>query len=189
MRRIIGLMMVVGCLALIGCASSVRYGDATAVETIDETFGSTDLQTTANKMVDSLLTFPPVVEITEKNRPVIIIDRVRNKTDEHIDTESITDSIVNQLMRSGKFQFVDQRNLQAVREQLQYQQASGSVDPATAVKVGRQVGAQYMMYGNISNIVKKNKGEKDVYYKLTFKLLDLESGLLVWQDEKEIRKQ
>jgi PBP1b-binding outer membrane lipoprotein LpoB len=39
-----------------GCAnkSVVRYGDATAVETTDINFGSTDLQKVAAQMTDSL---------------------------------------------------------------------------------------------------------------------------------------
>jgi PBP1b-binding outer membrane lipoprotein LpoB len=45
-----------------GCAqkSVVRYGDATAVETTDINFGSTDLQKVAGEMTDSLLLSPVV---------------------------------------------------------------------------------------------------------------------------------
>ena len=52
---------------LVGCAqkSVVRYGDATAVETTDINFGSTDLQKVAGDMTDSLL-LSPVVGKAEK---------------------------------------------------------------------------------------------------------------------------
>lgn len=175
-------------LGLSACASKVEYGDAQAVETVDINFGSTDLQTTAAGMVDSLLTFPPVVTLTQHKRPILFVDTVRNKTEEHIDTESVTDTIVNKLLRSGKFQFVDMTAANAVAAQRDFQQQGGLVDPAKAAQFGQQVGAQYMMYGNLSGITKRSKKEKDVYYKFTLKLLDLESGLLVWQDEQEIRK-
>ncbi len=39
------------------------------------------------------------------------------------------------------------------------------------------VGAQYMLYGNLSSIVKAGSDE-DVYYKMTMRLMDLESGLI-----------
>ncbi|GLP95777.1 penicillin-binding protein activator LpoB [Paraferrimonas sedimenticola] len=181
------LLVLLG-LTLAGCQSKVEYGDATEVETVNESFGSTDLQAIAAKMVDSMLTFPPVMEMTASDRPIIFVDRIKNKTSEHIDTESITDSISTKLLRSGKFRFVDMTKVDSVRKQLDYQNSSGMVDPSTAISFGRQVGAQYMLYGNLSSIVKQKSSTKDVYYKMTMRLMDLETGLIEWQDEKEIRK-
>ena len=54
--------------------------------------------------------------------------------------------------------------------------------------MGQQIGAEYMLYGNLSSIVKRNSSAKDVYYKFTLKLMHIESGILEWSDEKEIRK-
>jgi len=172
-----------------GCASKVEYGDAQAVETVNTDFGSTDLQQNAAKMVDSMLSSPAVAQKGKAGAPILIVDRVKNKTEEHIDTESITDTITTKLLQSGRFQIVDQSNLEAVKSQLSFQNESGYVDPGTAVKIGNMVGAQYMLYGNLSSIVKSNKSTKDVYYKFTLRMLDLKRGTLVWQDEKEIRKQ
>ena len=173
-----------------GCSnkSVVRYGDATAVETVDINFGSTDLQTVAGQMTDSLLTSPVVGTLTENKRPIIFVERLKNKTSEHIDTESITDSISTKLLRSGKFRFVDMSRVEAAREQIKFQQDGGMVDQNKAVQFGKQVGAEYMLYGNISSIVKKNKDASDVYYKFTLRLMDLEGGLIEWADETEIRK-
>lgn len=179
-----GLISVV---ALSGCSSNVKYGDAGAVETTTTEFGSTDLQMISEKMVDSLLSFPPIVQITANKRPVMFVDQVKNKTTEHIDTESVTDTISSRLLRSGKFRFVDMTKVAEVQKQLKYQ-SSGMVDESTATKVGRQIGAEYMLYGNLSSIVKKADSTKDVYYKLTLKLMHLETGLVEWSDEKEIRK-
>ncbi len=177
------------CMTLFsGCATKVSYGDAAEVETVTADFGSTDLQQIATKMVESLLSYPPMVELTRQRRPVIFVDRIKNKTTEHIDTESITDTITTRLLRSGKFRFVDMSKVEAVRKQLEFQHGSGMVNPETAVRTGRQIGAEYMLYGNLSSIVKKRGGTKDVYYKFTLKLMNLENGLIEWSDEKEIRK-
>ncbi|MGB0936703.1 MAG: penicillin-binding protein activator LpoB [Colwellia sp.] len=173
-----------------GCTnkSVVRYGDATAVETTDTNFGSTDLQTVASQMTDSLLTSPVVGTLTANSRPIMFVERLKNKTSEHIDTESITDSISTKLLRSGKFRFVDMSRVDAARKQIDFQQNSGMVDPNKAMQFGRQVGAEYMLYGNLSSIVKSNKDKSDVYYKFTLRLMDLQSGLVEWADETEIRK-
>lgn len=186
--KLLSRSFIVITLLLSAACETISYGDAQAVETTTIEFGSTDLQQTSAKMVDSLLSFPPIVQITSKKRPVVFIDNIKNKTLEHIDTESVTDTISTRLLRSGKFRFVDMTKLDAVKRQLNYQTNSGLVNQQTAVKVGRMIGAEYMLYGNLSSINKKNGSKRDVYYKFTLKLMHLETGLIEWQDEKEIRK-
>ncbi len=188
-KILVGGCIVSAALFFAGCASKVEYGDAQSVETVNTDFGSTDLHQIAAKMVDSLLSSNAVAQKGKNGQPVVIIDKIKNKTDEHIDTESVTDTIVTKMLQSGRFQIVDQTNMDAVRGQIDFQTSSGLVDPAAAMKVGKMVGAQYMVFGNMSSIVKDNKSTKDVYYKFTLKLMDLQRGTLVWQDEKEIRKQ
>ena len=188
MKRLMKGMFVVAMLAVISACSTVEYGDATAQETVNTDFGSTDLQMIASKMVDDLLVFPPIVEVTSQRRPVLFVDRIKNKTTEHIDLESVTDTIQTKLINSGKFRFVDMTAIEQVREQFNYQQDSGFVDENTAAKVGRHIGAEYMLYGNMSSIVKKDGDTRDVYYKFTLKLMHLETGIVEWASEKEIRK-
>lgn len=177
-------------LILSACASGpkISYGDATSVETTTMGFGSTDLQSIAAKLVDDLISFPPIVQMTAARRPVVFVDKVKNKTTEHIDTESITDTVQTKLLQSGKFRFVDMTAVRAVQEQMQFQMDSGMVDPNKAAAFGKQTGAEFMLYGNMSSIVKRNSDAKDVYYKFTLKLVNLESGIMEWAGEKEIRK-
>jgi uncharacterized protein (TIGR02722 family) len=188
MTRIFSVVLIAALVGLSGCASKVGYGDATARETVNTDFGSTDLQMIAAKMVDDMLVFPPIVQMTATRRPVAFVDTVKNKTVEHIDMESVTDTIQSKLLNSGKFRFVDMTVVERVRQQLDYQNDSGLVDPNTAVAMGRQIGAEFMLYGNMSSIVKKDGSTKDVYYKFTLKLLNLQTGIIEWSNEKEIRK-
>ncbi|MCL1079353.1 penicillin-binding protein activator LpoB [Parashewanella spongiae] len=189
MKHLKTILMITAVLGLTACQSKVQYSDAREVETVNANFGSTDLQAITDKMVDSMLTFPPVLVLTANNqRPIIFVDTIKNKSSEHIDTESVTDSISNRLLRSGKFRFIDMTRVDSVRKQLDYQNNAGLVDPSTAIKFGQQIGAQYMLYGNLSSIVKQGDRTKDVYYKMTMRLMDLRTGLIEWSDEKEIRK-
>ncbi len=182
------LTVIVASLVLVACSNKISYGDATSVETTTMGFGSTDLQSIAAKLVDDLIAFPPIVQMTSARRPVVFVDKVKNKTTEHIDTESITDTIQTKLLQSGKFRFVDMTAVKAVQEQMQFQMDSGMVDPGKAAAFGKQTGAEFMLYGNMSSIVKRNSDAKDVYYKFTLKLVNLESGIMEWAGEKEIRK-
>ncbi len=193
MKNIKNLTALSFCLLLgflvSGCASKVTYEDAGDVETVTTGFGSTDLQQSSITLVDSLLTTEHIVTLLEGRRPVLFIDGIQNKTSEHIDTESITDTISTKLINTGKFRFIDMSKVDAVKKQYNYQLNSGLVDESTAVKVGQQIGAEYMLYGNISSIVKRSDKTKDVYMKTTLKLMDIRTGIIEWQGEKEIRKQ
>jgi len=172
-----------------GCAGpQVHYGDAGSVKPISTEFGSSDLQQIADSMVDSLLIFPPIVELTTAKRPVISVDRVKNKTMQHIDTESITDSIRAKLIKSGKFRFIDRTTDAQTIEELKTQQDSGLVDKSTAVDFGKQIGAEFLLTANFSEIKQKAGSVTDVYYKFTMSLKNLKTGILEWSDEKEIRK-
>ncbi len=57
-----------------------------------------------------------------------------------------------------------------------------------SVKMGKMQGAQYRLDGSISSIVKKGSNIKDVYYKMNLRLIEIETGIVEWSDEKDIRK-
>ena len=172
---------------LAGCAGEkTRYGDARAVETVTNEFGSTDLQMMAESMARSM-TQAPV--IAAANLPVVTVQEVRNKTSEYIDTRGITDSIRSELQKGGKVRFaVDQAAMNQQVEELKRQQNTGLYAKESAAEMGQMVGAQYRLEGNIMSIVKQVKDSKDVYYKLNLQLWNIRNGLLEWSDEKEIRK-
>ena len=171
-----------------GCASTpnVSYGNPEQVETVTADFGSTDLQMIAEKMVNSLLATPL---LQSGKRPVMYVSSVKNKTDEHIDTKSITDKIKVTLLKSGRVRFsaVSEANDEIIK-QLEYQNLTDYVDPSTRKNLGKQVGADYFLYGEITSIKKKAGKVEDVYFKITLNLVNISTGLLEWADEKEIRK-
>ena len=187
MKTTLKMIAALGMLALLasGCASTVEYGDATSSKPISTDFGSSDLQQIASKMVDSMLADDILEEISVGGPPLLIVDKVKNKSMQHIDTESVTDSIRTKLIRSRKFSFQDRTTEAALSEELAYQQAAAT-DPVAA---GQQDAPRYMLTSNLSQIEQDQGRLTDVYYKFTMSLRDLKSGRLIWADEKEIRKQ
>jgi uncharacterized protein (TIGR02722 family) len=178
---------------LVGCATTgtptiggnVQYGDAKAVEQVTNEFGSTDLQAIAEAMARSLAQSSSGY----KTKPLVTIADVRNKTSEYIDTRSITDSIRVQLLKSGTMRFAtDIAGMQNQTDELTRQNNSGLYKKSTVAKVGKMEGAQFRIEGNISSIVKRTSDLKDVYYKFTLTMTNVESGTIEWADEKEIRK-
>ncbi len=134
-----GVVALLGLAVLLGgCSNRVSYGDAQATETTTIDFGSTDLQTIAGQMVDSMMMSGSVAAITRDSRPIVFVERIKNKTSEHIDTESITDTISTKMLNSGKFRFVDMDRVEAVREQLNFRSNDEAVcGQATGMQFGK----------------------------------------------------
>ena len=162
----------------------VNYGDAKAVELVTNEFGSSDLQMIAEKMVGSLLETGIF-----QGRPNVTISTVKNKTSEYIDTTNVMNSIQTTLVKSGKVRFVRSiAEMQQGVDELQRQNQSGLYKQSTTAKVGNMAAAKYTLEGELTSIVKQNANTKDVFYKFTLKMIDVEEGAIEWQDEKEIRK-
>ena len=165
--------------------NNVSYGDAKAVEQVNEKFGSTDLQMIAEAMARSLAESQAGARI----KPTVTIAEVKNKTSEYIDTRSITDSIRVQLLKSGTMRFVtDIAGMQDQTDELNRQSQSGLYKKSASAKLGKMEGAKYRIEGNITSIVKTGGNLKDVYYKFSLIMTDVEGGTIEWADEKEIRK-
>ncbi len=176
----------------VGCSTTYQYGDAGDVPVYDTDFGATDLQQVADQMTGSLLTFPPIVQVTNERRPVLVVEKVKNKTTQHIDTESITDSIRTKLIRSGKFRFLDKSTDGQTIEEIRRQQEEGLTKQSAAAQFGTQEAAEYILTANLSEISQKKEEfwnkKTAVYYKFTMNLKNLKTGILEWSDEKEISK-
>lgn len=189
-------------LLALGSCSSIGYDDPNKVETVNLDFGSTDLQSMADTMVQSLLSSPGLQYLDhsgkgDDKRIVLFTGNVNNRTGEHIDTASITDSIRTALLKSGRFRIAASNQAQdELGSQVRFQMESGRVNPDLIRTFGKQIGADAVMYGNLRSIEKERQrsletaGKKtdDVYYKLTLEVVNIETSEVVWMEEKEIRK-
>lgn len=179
-------------LILLGSCSktTVAYEDPNGVDTTSINFSSTDLQAITNKMTEDMLNSRAVKRITAMDTPTLFFSNIRNETREHINTTMLSNTVQTQIIKSGLFQVTDMSQIKNVREQLGYQANSGMVDQSTATKIGQYIGARYMVYGSIQDIDNTNvDGDKrSKFFLATLKMMDLKTGLVVWQDDKQIRK-
>ena len=77
---------------------------------------------------------------------MVIVERVQNRTEEHIDMLSLTNKIRTSLIKTGKVRFVNKRLRDTLEEEYDYN-AGGNVSGPTAKKRGKQIGADYIMAG------------------------------------------
>ncbi|HVO76754.1 MAG TPA: penicillin-binding protein activator LpoB [Candidatus Bathyarchaeia archaeon] len=121
-------------------------------------------------------------------KPVMLLAKeLKNNTDEHINTRLILEKIRTRLINEGTSQFVDDQAFDSALEQLNLQ-ASDLYDNAKAAKIGKFVGAKYVLRGTISNI-RKRSGREDInYMNVTLDIFEVETLLIKWTNEVEFKR-
>ncbi|HCL56739.1 MAG TPA: hypothetical protein DHW82_06990 [Spirochaetia bacterium] len=145
----------------------------------DDSWSPQDLQTTIREMTASIknskLNSPDF-----KNAP-IILGGMPNDTDEQIDTNVIMTRLQTALSKEG-FQFISRETIEDMLKKLTLQQ-SDLFDTSQSSKIGKLIGAKMILWGRISNMRKSNGKKEMVMYYLTFQIISLETGKILWTDE------
>ncbi len=178
--------------SLNGCYSSRKVKRVSSEQQIDLSgrWNDTDSRKTAETMINQVLNEPWLENFKRKNngeRPVVIVGLIRNKSHEHIGTETFIKDIEREFIKSGRVRLVqagDKRD--ELRNERMDQQKYASVE--TAKEWGKELGADYIMQGSVNSIVDSYKKEKVVMYQINLELTDLETNEIVWIGDKKIKK-
>lgn len=162
-----------------------EYDDPTRVELLDDKFNEADMQQMADTMIKAMVACDYVAKAPKP--PVVIVEKVQNRTQEHIDTVSMTDKIRTALIKSGKVRFVNKTERGTVDEEYEYHK-SGAVSGPTAKAKGKQIGADYILSGAMATNIQEVGNDKFIYYKLTLNMTNLETTTIDCTEEREIRK-
>jgi uncharacterized protein (TIGR02722 family) len=168
-----------------------EYRDPTEVEILDTKWNETDARKTSEILITSMLKKPWLRRHYAEHsgaKPTIIVDGVVNRTEEHIDTKAMIEAIRNEMLNSGEVRFVNSEGRGAILEEITYQTQSGMVDPSKAKQAGKQLGAGYMLSGNLSSQVHRQGNTKSITYQTVLYLTNLETAELVWSEKYDIKK-
>ena len=191
MRTALVSMILAGmALALTACSgprafTRGTYQDPEEIAMLGDRWNQNDMQLVAKTVISSMEAWVARAEVPGK--PVIILERPRNRTSEHIDLEALYDHVKTALINSGKFTFLDKAARQEIAGEYEYQ-GSGYVDAREARGPGQQRAAEFLLGGVITSNVQQVGSNKVVYYKATFELTDIATTEIVWTDHKEVRK-
>ena len=188
-RILMVALTIVAIWLTVGCTVTTREIASDEKVIYDEGYHFSDKKSIVNAMVDSLISKPPLVNVDDK--PVIVVYGIANRTSEHISMSAMTDDIRQALLATGKVRFVNKIQRDNISSETDYQQ-SGKVTADTRIRLGRQVGASYMLTGTLRSIEKKQprqvrlKKKTLKYYSLNLELTDLETSLIEWADSTEV---
>ena len=164
------------------CTSfQAEYANPSEVELINDKWNETDARVSSEHLVKNALESPWLndYELRYKKRPIVVVSSIENRTDEHIDTRALSETIRNSLINSRQVRYVNKRQRQEILDEMNYQN-SGAVDPGLAKRIGKQIGADYLLTGSISSIVAANGKRKNVVYQVEAALTNLQTAEVEW---------
>lgn len=180
-------------LSSMSCSSTMHRVERIDVdETIDLSgrWNDTDSRTVADEMVTQVLEGAWITEHLRNNngeKPVVIVGLVYNKTSEHIDANTFIKDVEKVFINSGKVRLVQAgEKREELRKERAAQQDFASLE--TAKKWGLELGADYMLQGDISSIVDSYNREQVTYYQTSLELANLETNEIVWIGDSKIKK-
>lgn len=152
-------------------------------------WNDTDSKLVAEEMIQDVTNRPWHSEfrLKEDKKPTIIVGYVQNKSSEHIEAETFIKDIERQFINTGYVRVVSNSEF---REKLREERADQGeyASPETQAKWGKELGADFMMFGLITAITDSYKKEKVVNYKVNLELTNIETNEKVWLGDKEIKK-
>jgi uncharacterized protein (TIGR02722 family) len=185
------VMVLMGLSLLAGCAKETKVTriDPGVVTDLSGRWNDTDSQQVAETMVKEALSYPWLDNyVKAKGRqPVVVVGTIVNRSHEHINTQTFVTDLQRELSNSQKVTFVAGKGeREEIREERREQAVHAREE--TQKSAGKELGADYMMKGNISTILDETDGTKAVFYQVDLEMIDLESNVKSWYGQKKIKK-
>ena len=179
-------------LALISFASCSRQVTRVSPDQqidLSGRWNDTDSKLAAEALIDQVLNQGWIEDYRKKfnKKPVVTVGLITNKSSEHIDSDTYIKDIEKAILNDGRVRLVQAG---AKREELRQERADQQdfASKETIKKWGRELGADFILQGDISSIIDSYKKEKVRYYQLNLELTNLETNELVWIGDKKIKK-
>ena len=188
-RSVLGGALLVSTAA--GCASThVSRIEPTAVTDLSGRWNDTDSRLVANQLIEQTIAAGWTRRYTDTHggeAPAIVVGGFTNRTMEHIQVGTFVKDIENALISTGAARVVasgeERGDIRAERkDQQQYARAD------TRSKPGQELGARYVLAGELQSIEDVEGRERIVFYQVDASLIDLETNTKVWVGQKKIKK-
>lgn len=188
MKSLRSISLALVALFFISCGSSqqVTRMDPNSQTDLSGKWNDTDAKRVAEKMVTNILSGGWLQNAED---PVLIVGNINNNTTEHINTGLFIREIEKAIVNDPNVEMVaDAEQRKQIRQERMDQQNHASFESAAAL--AQELGANYMLVGNIDANVEKNLDGTQAakFYDVTLELIDVVQNRKVWIEDKEIKK-
>ena len=182
-------MLVLASFLVAGCGTKVTRMDADETTDLSGAWNDTDSRLVAEEMIADALSRPWTSNFAgETGRaPAVIVGTVRNFSHEHINMNTFIADMERALVNSGRIEFVassDERG--EIRAERVDQDLNASEE--TRNEAGQELGADFMLKGQINTIVDADGDEQVRYYQVDLTMISLADNRKVWLGQKKIKK-
>ena len=179
------------CLTL-ACGSSrkVYRIDPETQTDLSGKWNDTDARLVAEEMVSDCLSRVWLTNWAAQagEKPIVTVGTIRNRSSEHIDTETFTTDFERELLNSGQVRFVATTHQRDdIRDERLDQQEWASLE--TVKRIRNETGADFVLLGGIKSITDEIEGTRVVFYQTDLEMIDIESMEKVWIGTKKIKKE
>ena len=125
----------------------------------------------------------------ESEPPVVSLFPIANETSEHVrdQLDALLSKMETTLINGGVVTVVDHARQDELIAEVKKQQG-GAFDEAHSAEVGRQLGAKFFLSGKVYDSAERTDGERRVQYFLFMKVVEVETGVVRWQNEANLTK-
>jgi penicillin-binding protein activator len=175
---------------LVGCQTRkvTRIDPSTQVD-LSGRWNDTDSRKVADQIIFDLFDSDKFKEYanTLGRKPVIVVGLIRNKTAEHIDADNFVKKFEVVIHNSNAADIVESDEF---RDKLRVErtQQQDFADASTAKQFGKELGADLMLFGEMTSEADTHNNKKVVNYITTVFLTDVETNRRVWYGQNEIKK-
>jgi len=188
-----GIFLFAVCSVLIinGCQTiATQRVETDSVIDVGDKWNDTDSRLVAEEMVQDALERPWLKQFKQSNKqknPTVIIGAVKNRSHEHINVKTFVRDLERSLLNSGEVEFVASKSERDEIRDERFDQASNASED-TAKFEGEEVGADFMLKGELNSIVNKDGGKSVKFYQVNLTLIEISKNKKVWIGEKKIKK-
>lgn len=196
------VLMLAAATLVAACGSPTRVNNTAGRATVYEDPGtsgrvqgigleSQDIVSMTDRMMRDMLANPVLSNRQVPARIIIDSEYFRNESSSRINKNSITDRLRIELNRAanGRMVFVA-RHYSDMVESERTLKRSGSVDSGTIRQTQATAGADFRLGGRITSLdaTDTRSGDASRYHQISFEMIDLEYGTIVWSNVYEMRK-
>ena len=183
--------VLIGIIVFSGCSSSMQVTRVETDTTIDLSgrWNDTDSRMVADEIIADCLNHPWINDhgMSTGGKPVVIVGGIRNKSMEHIPVATFITDIERAFINTGKVRTVSSSSERGeIREERAAQGEFAAIE--TIKRMGRELGADYMMTGEINTIEDREGGDQVVFYQTDLTLTNIETNEKIWIGQKKIKK-
>jgi hypothetical protein len=192
----LGVLFLGSVLVLQGCSSfkAERVDEAKADEkamTITDNWVDGDTIRVIDGAMKQIYAHKRFLEYSSKfggKRIKTFVGEIRNNTTEsYFPVKDLEDALLDQMSNSDQFTLIDASRREALLKEITYQN-DGMVDPAQAKMVGKQSGADVIIFGDINMKPETRDGKTIKTYTVNIHLTDLQSSEEVCRVREKVNK-